>query len=58
MSKKQNTSDGAGQFDVILTDIGTRKISVITVVRGATGLGLKDGKDLVEGAPGACDGRH
>jgi hypothetical protein len=50
--KNRNTSGGVGQFDVILTDISTRKISVITVIRGATGRGLKDGKDLVESAPG------
>ena len=39
------------EFDVILTDAGAGKINVIKVVREITGLGLKDAKDLVEGAP-------
>lgn len=39
------------EFDVELTSIGTKKIDVIKVVREATGLGLKEAKDLVEGAP-------
>ncbi|QDU91432.1 50S ribosomal protein L7/L12 [Pirellulimonas nuda] len=39
------------EFDVILESFGDNKISVIKVVRGATGLGLKEAKDLVEGAP-------
>ena len=39
------------EFDVILTDIGGNKINVIKVVREATSLGLKEAKDLVEGAP-------
>ena len=38
-------------FDVILTGSGDKKIQVIKVVRAATGLGLKEAKDLVEGAP-------
>ena len=38
------------EFDVILTDFGAKKIGVIKVVRGLTGLGLKDAKVLVEGA--------
>jgi large subunit ribosomal protein L7/L12 len=37
--------------DVVLVEAGTKKISVIKVVRAATGLGLKEAKDLVEGAP-------
>ncbi|GFN45207.1 50S ribosomal protein L7/L12 [Candidatus Regiella insecticola] len=41
------------EFDVILTEIGPNKIQVIKAVREATGLGLKDAKDLVEGAPKA-----
>ena len=41
------------EFDVILTDAGGKKIAVIKEVRGITGLGLKDSKDLVEGAPKA-----
>lgn len=39
------------EFDVILTDAGANKINVIKVVREITGLGLKEAKDLVEGAP-------
>jgi large subunit ribosomal protein L7/L12 len=38
-------------FDVILADAGANKINVIKEVRGVTGLGLKEAKDLVEGAP-------
>ncbi|MGI8973258.1 MAG: 50S ribosomal protein L7/L12 [Gaiella sp.] len=40
-------------FDVILTSSGDKKIQVIKVVRAATGLGLKEAKDLVDAAPGA-----
>ena len=39
------------EFDVILADIGAEKIKVIKAVREITGLGLKEAKDLVEGAP-------
>jgi len=39
------------QFDVILKSSGDKKINVIKVVRSITGLGLKEAKDLVEGAP-------
>src|SRR5688500_3039504 len=39
-------------FDVILTAAGDKKIQVIKVVRAITGLGLKEAKDLVDGAPG------
>lgn len=39
------------EFDVILTGFGAEKIQVIKVVRAITGLGLKEAKDLVEGAP-------
>jgi large subunit ribosomal protein L7/L12 len=39
------------EFDVILTGAGEKKIQVIKVVRELTGLGLKEAKDLVEGAP-------
>ncbi len=38
-------------FDVVLKAAGDKKIQVIKVVRTATGLGLKEAKDLVEGAP-------
>ena len=40
-------------FDVILTGAGDKKIQVIKVVRAITGLGLKEAKDLVDGAPNA-----
>jgi large subunit ribosomal protein L7/L12 len=49
--------DGAGaaeektSFDVVLTSAGAQKIQVIKVVRAITGLGLKEAKDLVDGAP-------
>ncbi len=39
------------EFDVELTSVGAKKIDVIKVVREVTGLGLKEAKDLVEGAP-------
>lgn len=39
------------EFDVVLTGFGDKKIQVIKAVRELTGLGLKDAKDLVEGAP-------
>ena len=39
------------EFDVILTAVGDKKIQVIKVVRELTGLGLKEAKDLVDGAP-------
>ena len=39
------------EFDVILTSIGEKKIGVIKEVRGITALGLKEAKELVEGAP-------
>ena len=50
--------DGAGaqqeekdEFDVELTEVGPNKVKVIKVVREATGLGLKEAKDLVDNAP-------
>jgi large subunit ribosomal protein L7/L12 len=39
------------EFTVVLTEIGANKVSVIKVVREITGLGLKEAKDLVDGAP-------
>ena len=49
--------DGAAEeqteFDVVLTGAGDKKIQVIKVVRAVTGLGLKEAKDLVDGAPQA-----
>jgi len=41
------------EFNVILTGFGANKVAVIKIVREATGLGLKEAKDLVEGAPKA-----
>ena len=41
------------EFDVVLTSPGAKKIAVIKVVREATGLGLKEAKELVDGAPKA-----
>ena len=41
------------EFDVVLTSAGSQKIQVIKVVREATGLGLKEAKDLVDAAPKA-----
>ena len=41
------------EFDVILASFGAKKLDVIKAVREITGLGLKDAKDLVEGAPKA-----
>ena len=39
------------EFDVILSSFGSNKVAVIKAVRGITGLGLKEAKELVEGAP-------
>jgi large subunit ribosomal protein L7/L12 len=39
------------EFDVVLADVGGNKIAVIKAVRGITGLGLKEAKEAVEGAP-------
>lgn len=44
-------ADEKSEFDVILKDAGANKIAVIKVVRDVTGLGLKEAKDLVDGAP-------
>jgi large subunit ribosomal protein L7/L12 len=41
------------EFDVILSSFGDNKVAVIKAVRGITGLGLKEAKDMVEGAPSA-----
>ena len=43
--------DDQSEFDVILSAAGDKKIGVIKVVRELTGLGLKDAKDMVDGAP-------
>ena len=47
------TSDDKEEFDVILTSAGSSKINVIKVVRSITSLGLKEAKELVDGAPKA-----
>ena len=39
------------EFDVVMTSFGENKVSVIKAVRGITGLGLKEAKDMVEGTP-------
>jgi large subunit ribosomal protein L7/L12 len=39
------------EFDVVMTSFGANKVAVIKAVRGMTGLGLKEAKDMVEGAP-------
>jgi large subunit ribosomal protein L7/L12 len=39
------------EFDVVMSSFGSNKVAVIKVVRGITGLGLKEAKDMVEGAP-------
>ncbi len=39
------------EFDVVLASFGSNKVAVIKAVRGITGLGLKEAKDMVEGAP-------
>jgi len=44
-------SEEKTDFDVILTEFGDKKINVIKAVRGLTSLGLKEAKELVEGAP-------
>ncbi len=45
------TAEEKSEFNVVLKDVGANKIQVIKVVRDATGLGLKEAKDLVDGAP-------
>lgn len=45
------TEEEKTEFDVVLADVGGNKIGVIKVVRDLTGLGLKEAKELVEGAP-------
>lgn len=61
MAAAPAAGDGAGagdeeeqdEFDVVLTEAGSAKIQVIKEVRGLTSLGLKEAKDLVDGAPAA-----
>ena len=51
MGAEAAPSEEQTEFEVILTAAGDKKIEVIKEVRGITGLGLKEAKDLVEGAP-------
>ncbi len=46
-----NTAAEKTEFDVVMTSFGDNKVAVIKAVRGITGLGLKEAKDMVEGAP-------
>ena len=48
---EQKEAEEKTEFDVILVSSGDQKVAVIKVVRSITGLGLKDAKDLVDGAP-------
>lgn len=49
----EDAAEEKDEFDVILEDAGAQKINVIKEVRGITGLGLKEAKDMVEAAPKA-----
>ena len=53
MAPPPRTVEEKDEFDVVLTDAGAQKIQVIKVVRELTSLGLKEAKDLVDGAPKA-----
>jgi len=53
MAAEAAVEEAPTSFDVILTEIGANKINVIKEVRAVTGLGLKEAKDLVDGAPKA-----
>lgn len=44
-------AEAKDEFDVVMTSFGANKVGVIKVVRAITGLGLKEAKDMVEGAP-------
>ena len=46
-----DAAEAKDEFDVELTDVGANKVKVIKVVREVTGLGLKEAKDVVDGAP-------
>ena len=48
---EEAASEEKSSFDVVLTEVGGNKIAVIKAVKAATGLGLKESKDLVESAP-------
>jgi len=47
----ESAGEEKSQFDLVLSAVGDKKVNVIKVVRSVTGLGLKDAKDLVDGAP-------
>ena len=51
MAAPAEAAEEQDEFDVVLTDAGDKKIQVIKEVRALTNLGLKDAKDLVDGAP-------
>ena len=48
---EKQLAEEKNEFEIVLTEIGSNKIAVIKEVRTITGLGLKEAKDLVEGAP-------
>ena len=48
---EEQKSSEKDTFDIVLKEVGDKKINIIKEVRAATGLGLKEAKDLVEGAP-------
>jgi ribosomal protein L7/L12 len=48
---KKVVSDGAGEYEVVLTDSGHNKIGAIKAIREVTGLGLKEAKEMAEGTP-------
>ena len=50
-SEDSASGDEQTEFEIILQGVGDNKIAVIKAVRSITGLGLKDAKDIVEGAP-------
>lgn len=47
----ESAAEEQSEFDVVMTSFGANKVAVIKAVRGLTGLGLKEAKDMVEGAP-------
>ncbi|AMA64864.1 50S ribosomal protein L7/L12 [Candidatus Arsenophonus lipoptenae] len=51
ISSEVEESEEKTEFDIILSDIGVNKVAVIKAVRKATGLGLKESKDMVDSAP-------
>ena len=51
VSTGEGAAEEKSEFEIVLTEIGSNKIAVIKEVRTITGLGLKEAKDLVEGAP-------